>query len=78
MVSTWDHNEYRENTYLLSIWRDCHKITKEHFYHVGAKESNRRPMVEALLTNYTVEDVPVKDVYLPTESQLLLFEMAIA
>jgi DNA adenine methylase len=28
-------------------------LTKEHFYHVGAKEENRKPMLEALVTNYT-------------------------
>jgi len=52
MLSTWDHNEYRRNEYLDTIWKDCHKINIEHFYHVGAKENNRNPMVEALLTNY--------------------------
>lgn len=54
MLSTWDHNDYRENDYILSVWGDCEKITREHFYHVGAKEVNRNPVVEALLTNYTV------------------------
>ena len=52
MLSTWDHNEYRENQYIASIWGFCKKMTRDHFYHVGAKEKNRRPMVEALLTNY--------------------------
>lgn len=54
MVSTWDHNNYRKNEYIESVWHDCEKITKEHFYHVGAKETNRNPVIEALLTNYTV------------------------
>lgn len=52
MLSTWDYNEYRKNEYLDTIWKDCHKINIEHFYHIGAKESNRNPIVEALLTNY--------------------------
>jgi DNA adenine methylase len=52
MLSTWDNNEYRTNEYIEKVWGFCHKIKKEHFYHVGAKESNRKPMVEALLTNY--------------------------
>ncbi len=52
MLSTWDHNEYRKNEYIETIWEFCHKVTKEHFYHVGAKEKNRNPMMEALLTNY--------------------------
>ena len=52
MLSTWDENAYRKNEYIDSVWSGCHKITKEHFYHVGAKESNRNAMTEALLTNY--------------------------
>lgn len=57
MLSTWDHNHYRKNEYVDTLWKDCHKIIKEHFYYVGAKERNRNPMIEALLTNY----VPVDD-----------------
>lgn len=56
MVSTWDHNDYRKNDYIDTLWKSCHKITKNHFYHVGAKEKNRNPMVEALLTNYEPTD----------------------
>lgn len=52
MLSTWDHNEYRKNAYLSTVWASCHEITHEHYYFVGALESNRRPVVEALLTNY--------------------------
>lgn len=43
MVSTWDHNDYRENKYISSVWSDCKKITSEHFYHVGAKEKIEIP-----------------------------------
>ncbi|MDD5864686.1 MAG: Dam family site-specific DNA-(adenine-N6)-methyltransferase [Firmicutes bacterium] len=52
MLSTWDHNVYRCNPYIESIWEDCWKITQEHFYFVGAKVENRGSVVEALLTNY--------------------------
>ncbi len=52
MLSTWEHSAYRENEYIEKIWPFCNKITQEHFYHVGAKEVNRRPIIEALLTNY--------------------------
>lgn len=54
MLSTWHHNDYRSNDYIAQIWSDCHITTQEHFYHVGAKEKNRNPVVEALLTNYAV------------------------
>ena len=52
MLSTWDRNKYRTNEYIESVWSDCYKINKEHFYHIGAKESNRNSMMEALLMNY--------------------------
>jgi len=54
MLSTWDNNQYRTNPYLNSIWQGFEKITKEHFYFIGAKEDNRNSMIEALLTNYTI------------------------
>lgn len=52
MLSTWDHNQYRKNECLDSIWANCKKVNKEHFYYVGAKEANRNAMVEALMMNY--------------------------
>lgn len=55
MLSTWDYNQYRKNEYIESIWGFCGKINKEHFYHVGASERNRNPMMEALLVNYPFE-----------------------
>lgn len=59
MISTWDYNEYRKNEYIDEIWGFCNKINKEHFYYVGAKETNRTPMMEALLINY----MPIEDRY---------------
>lgn len=60
MLSTWDYNEYRSNIYIDKIWKDCNKINIEHFYHLGAKENNRKPMMEALLTNYNIKDSSTK------------------
>lgn len=53
MISTWDYNKYRRNEYIDKIWNFCNKINIEHFYFVGAKETNRTLMMEALLINYT-------------------------
>lgn len=53
MLSTWDHNDFRSNEYINTTWSFCNKVTTEHFYHVGAKEANRNPMIEALLMNYS-------------------------
>lgn len=52
MLSTWDHTFYRQNESVNTVWKFCHKYTQEHFYHVGAKEANRHPVTEAVLTNY--------------------------
>jgi DNA adenine methylase len=52
ILSTWHHNDYRENKYIRSLWSEFKILTREHFYHVGASESNRNPMIEAIVTNY--------------------------
>lgn len=52
ILSTWHSNKYRKNMYLNSLWSQFHIITKEHFYHVGAKEDNRNSMIEALVMNF--------------------------
>lgn len=68
MLSTWDHNQYRTNEYIGIVWNFCNKFTKEHFYHIGAKENNRNPMLEALLTNYT--PVKTEKMFFNTNEQL--------
>lgn len=73
MLSTWDHNEYRQNDYIDLIWGNCEKITQEHFYHIGAKEKNRNSVIEALLTNYTVNGKENK--LLSDNEQMTLFDM---
>ena len=52
MISTWVENKFRVNPYIEDIWQFCHKVTQEHFYHVGAKEINRDSMLEAIFMNY--------------------------
>lgn len=74
MLSTWDHNKYRTNEYIDKVWNDCYKLTKEHFYHVGAKEENRNSMIEALLMNYDPIGVPEKPLSWTQES-LPLFSL---
>lgn len=73
MLSTWDHNDFRKNDYISLIWSDCEEITHDHFYHIGAKETNRNPVVEALLTNYTVTGNSNK--LLAENEQLTLFQL---
>ena len=52
MLSTWHSNQHRQNHFLQTLWSEFKVTTQEHFYHVGARESNRKPMLEALVTNY--------------------------
>ena len=56
ILSTWLSNKYRTNDYVFSIWKNCFVATKEHFYHVGGKETNRNAVYEALLSNITLKD----------------------
>lgn len=52
ILSTWHSNDYRSNEFIKSLWSSYSILTREHFYHVGAKEDNRNPMLEALVTNF--------------------------
>ncbi len=52
ILSTWHHNDYRENEYIKTLWSKHSVLTREHFYHVGGKETNRNPVIEALVTNF--------------------------
>ncbi len=52
ILSTWHSNQYRENIELEKYNKSFEIVTKNHFYHVGASEINRNPMLEALVLNY--------------------------
>lgn len=52
ILSTWHHNDYRQNNYIKLLWNNFNILTRAHFYHVGADENNRNPMIEAIITNY--------------------------
>ena len=52
ILSTWHHNDYRENEYVKNLWSEHSVLTREHFYHVGGMEKNRNPVIEALVTNF--------------------------
>ena len=60
ILSTWHSNRYRKNTFIDELWSHYNILTREHFYHIGAKEDNRNPMLEALVMNYEVllDDAP--------------------
>lgn len=47
-LSMWKENEFRRNEHLFTYWSDFTWYEQDHFYHIGAKESNRHPMIEVL------------------------------
>jgi len=72
ILSTWHHNDYRENVYIKSLWCDFNILTREHFYHVGASETNRNPMIEAIITNFDTS-IYEDEKWEYQEQQLLLY-----
>jgi len=71
ILSTWHNNDFRENNYIKSLWGKFNVLTREHFYHVGASEDNRNPMIEALVANYKPAVEGVKE---EIPQQLVLME----
>ena len=47
-LSMWKENQFRKNAHLYRAWSDFTWYEYSHFYHVGARESNRHPMIEVL------------------------------
>ena len=55
ILSTWHSNQHRINPAVEGgCWSNFSIVTRPHFYHVGARESNRKPMLEALITRSTI------------------------
>lgn len=52
ILSTWHHNDYRENEMIKKYWGNFNIITRDHFYHSGGKIENRNTVVEALVCNF--------------------------
>lgn len=56
ILSTWHHNDWRENEMIKKFWNKFNIVTKDHFYHNGANLENRRTVVEALVCNFDHEE----------------------
>jgi len=63
VLSTWHSNEFRTNPAIERNWTgsNFNITTREHFYHVGSSEDLRHPMIEALVTNFPVNQQDEKD-----------------
>lgn len=70
ILSTWHSNRYRTNPAMEKYAYRFTILTREHFYHVGASEANRNPMLEAIVLNYN----PMIPVEVKVEKQLALME----
>lgn len=69
VLSTRHSNEYRNNDYIEKV-RNKHNIkTSEHFYHLWAKEANRKPMLEAIIMNYKTNEIGENNKILITKSK---------
>lgn len=71
ILSTWHHNNFRENIYINKYWSRFNIFTRNHFYHVGAREVNRNSIVEAVITNFDIEFFPEKSSSQAFQYQLL-------
>lgn len=56
ILSTWHHNDWRENEMIDKFWGKFNVVTKDHFYHNGGNIENRRTVVEALVCNFDIGD----------------------
>ena len=54
ILSTWHHNNWRENEMIKKYWSKFNILTKDHFYHNGGNIENRREVVEALVCNFDI------------------------
>ena len=52
ILSTWHHNDWRENEMINKFWSKFNLLTKDHFYHNGGNIENRKTIVEALVCNF--------------------------
>ena len=73
ILSTWHHNQYRENPLIEKLWSKFHILTQEHFYFSGGKLENRNSMIEALVYNFDIDEARLNEIPRQQEEQLLLF-----
>ncbi len=57
ILSTWHHNDFRPNPMIDKYWNRFNLVTRDHFYHSGAKLENRRSVVETLVFNFESQQV---------------------
>jgi DNA adenine methylase len=61
VLSTWHHNDWRENEMIKKFWDKFNIVTKDHFYHSGGNIENRRQLLKllfAILTSTNTDSQP--------------------
>ena len=76
ILSTWHHNDYRQNDMIERYWNRFNIVTKDHFYHSGGKIENRNSIVEALVFNFQTNICEHNYKPIEREIQLTLFNKA--
>ena len=76
ILSTWHHNDYRQNDMIERYWNRFNIVTKDHFYHSGGKIENRNSIVEALVFNFETNICEHNYKPIENEIQLTLFNKA--
>jgi DNA adenine methylase len=78
ILSTWHHNDWRENEMITKFWSNFNVITKDHFYHNGGNIENRKTVVEALVCNFELENIQQHNHGLKTKTKVeqLAFQFA--
>lgn len=74
ILSTWHHNDYRENEMVDRYWSRFNIVTRDHFYHSGGKIENRRSIVEALVFNFPANIKKHNHGMEPKQEQMILLE----
>lgn len=57
ILSTWHHNDWRENEMIKKFWNKFSIVTKDHFYHSGGNLENRKTIVESLVCNFELKHI---------------------
>lgn len=77
ILSTWHHNDWRENEMIRKYWEKFRIVTKDHFYHGGGNIENRRTIVEALVCNFDLNNIDRHNHGLRKQKEVNQFSLAI-
>lgn len=75
ILSTWHHNDWRENEMINKFWKNFNIVTKDHFYHNGGSIENRRTVVEALVCNFNIDHFELHNHGMPAKIKVEQLEL---